>query len=186
MISPAMQAALKGPRRSLCWMFYVQGSGTGDLYAWSGMHKITWDGQEYLGVGHVMDMSTIKKSETVSHTQQDFTLNGLDPGVLGGLELSVRGKVTKVWLGGLDTAGQVISDPILISELVQDTLQFTRSADDVLALNLSCFEALPFVGRARQSKYSHESQLALFADDVGFEDIVDIANTGPSVEWRIA
>lgn len=178
-----MQQAIKGPRRSLCWLFYVQGATT-DLWAWSGMHAITWDSQVYLGVGHVLDMSTVKKSESIQHTVQEFMLNGLDPAVLGGLELSVRGKVTKVWLAGLDVTGQVIPDPILISELVQDTLQFTRSADDVLSLSLNCFEALPFVGRASNDKYSYESQLSAFPGDIGFQYASDIGLAGPVVEWR--
>lgn len=179
-----MQLHIASERRTLCWLFYVQGVDT-DLYAWTGMHSITWGGQVYTGVGHLFDMSTVKKTEAIQHTMQEFTLNGLDPGVLGGLELSVRGKVTHVWLAGLDAAGQVIPDPILISEMVQDTLQFTRSADDVLSLSLNCFEALPFVGRATNGKYSYENQLRLYSGDIGFRDASAIGLAGPAVEWRV-
>ena len=180
-----MQACLASRRRILCWLFYIEGADT-DLYAWSGMHTISWDGQNYLGVGHVYSISTIKKTESVQHTTQEFTLNGLDPTVLGGLELSVRGKVAKVWLAGIDSAGQIIPDPILISELVQDTLTFTRSAEDVLALGLNCFEALPFVGKVSNDKYSYERQLRLFPGDVGFKYTSEIGLAGPAVEWRLS
>jgi len=178
-----MQDCLRDPRRLLCWLFYVEGA-TSDLWAWSGMHTIEWDGQEYLGVGHVLGMDTVRKDTAIQQTVQEFTLNGLDPAVLGGLELSVRGKIARVWLAGLDATGQVIPDPILISELLQDTLTFTRSADDVLTLGLNCFEALPFVGKASNGKYSHERQLRLFPGDVGFKYTSEIGLAGATPEWR--
>lgn len=179
-----MREAIIGKRRALCWLFYFEGDADDNLYAWSGMHPITWDGETFLGAGHAYDMSTVKKSEGIQHTTQEFKLSGLDPSVLGGLSLSVRGKLAKVWLAALNADGQVVRDPILVSELVQDTLSFTRSADDIVSLGLNCFEALPFVGRATGGKYSHERQIELYSTDVGFEDIADIGLEGQAVDWR--
>jgi hypothetical protein len=178
-----MQEALVARRRKLCWLFWFEGASS-DLYAWSGMHTITYDGQDYLGVGHLYGASTVRKTDAVQHTEQQFTLNGLDPSVLGGLELSVRGKLAKVWLAAQNSAEQIIDDPILISELVQDTLSFTRSGEDVLSLLLNTFEALPFVGRSSAGKYSHDRQLQRFADDTGLAFASEIGAAGPAVEWR--
>ena len=182
-ISPQMQEALRNPRRTLCWLFYVEGQDT-DLWAWTGQHEITYGGQAYTPVGQVLDMGTIKKSEVIQHTVQQFTLNGLDPNVLTDLDLSVRGRTVRVWLAALNDDRQIITSPILISELVQDTLAFERSTEDVLKLTLSAFEALPFAGRATGRKYSHETQLQTYGDDYGMHYLSDIAVSGQAVEWR--
>lgn len=182
LITPAMQSALLGPRRTLCWLFWFEG-GASDLYCWIGDHTIHWDGHDHLGVGRIASMSTQRKPDALQHVEHSFTLSGLDPTPLGDLDQSVRGRGGKVWLAALNDRRQIIADPILMTEIVQDTLTFDRGADDTVSLTLTGFEALPFLGRAKGDKYSHDKWLTDH-DDEGFYYTSPIALTGIAVDWR--
>lgn len=177
-----MKTALGGPRRTLCWLFWFAGT-TSDLRCWTGDHSITWDGQTYRGVGSISSMSTQRKPDALQHVEHTFMLNGLDPSPLAELDDSVRGRGGKVWLGALNDRRQIIADPILLTEIVQDTLKWDRGADDTVTLTLTGFEALPFLGRAKGDKYSHDKWLTE-RDDEGFYYTAPIARSGRYVDWR--
>jgi hypothetical protein len=177
-----MQAAIIGPTRTLAWMFVFQ-KASGFLRVWTGDHTITWDGEEYLGVGRVAGMSTQRKPDAMQHVEHTFTLSGLDPSPLADLDESVRGREGAVYLAALNERRQVIPSPILLTEIVQDTLKWERASDDTVTLTLAGFEALPFLGRATGDKYSHEKWLAE-RDDEGMYFTSPIALAGRFVEWR--
>lgn len=177
-----MQRAIQGPQRTLCWLFWFEGTDS-DLYAWTGDHSITWDGHTYRGVGSIVGMSTQRKPDALQHVEHVFTLSGLDPSPLAALDASVRGRGGKVWLGAVNDRRQIIADPILFTEIVQDTLKWDRGADDTVTLTLTTFEALPFLGRAKGDKYSHEKWLTEY-DDEGFYYTALIAQEGRYVDWR--
>lgn len=182
-ITPAMQRELASAARQPCWLFWVEGGDAGDLYAWSGGQPITWYGQVYTGLGPLLSMSSQRKPDALQHVETTFVLSGLESELLTDLDDSVRGRTGKVWLGMLDGAGQIIRDPLLITEFTQDTLLFERSEDDTVSLTLKTYEALPFLGRARGDKYSHEKWLA-DRDDEGFYYNSPIALAGRGVDWR--
>src|SRR5690554_4780615 len=173
MISPEMQKAILGPVRRLCWLFWFEGSDT-DLYAWTGDHKIHWNGEDYAGAGRLLSMSSQRKPDALQHVEHTFKLNGLSPSPLADLDDSVRGRGGKVWFAALNERGQIIPDPVLLTQIVQDTLKFERNEDDTVALTLTGYEALPFLGRVKGDKYSHEKWLTDF-DDEGFYYTAPIA-----------
>lgn len=177
-----MQKVLRGPRRTMCWMFYIEGTDS-DLYAWTGDHSINWDGHDYVGVGRVLSMSSQRKPDALQHVEHTFVLNALDPTPLADLDDSVRGRTGKVWLGAVNSERQIIKYPVLFTEIVQDTLTFDRGADDTVSLTLTGFEALPFLGRAKGDKYSHDKWLTVH-DDEGFFYTSPIAAAGRVVDWR--
>lgn len=177
-----MQKALIGPVRALAWMFRFEKSGD-DFYAWTGDHPITWDGNVHFGVGRVAGMSTQRKPDALQHVEHTFTLSGLDPTPLGDIDQSVRGREGEVFLAALNERRQIISAPLLLTQIVQDVLKWERAADDTVTLTLVGFEALPFLGRATGDKYSHEKWLDE-KDDEGFYFTSPIALTGRFVDWR--
>ncbi|MFA5897928.1 MAG: hypothetical protein WC829_02325 [Hyphomicrobium sp.] len=183
-LSIGMQQAFLSRRRRLCWMFWVEGV-TADLYAWSGVHTLSYDGHSWRGVGHVAGMETIRKNEGLEHVEQKLSLSGLDPSALTGLDQSVRGLAAKVWLGALDDENKIIDAPLLLQELVQDTLSWDRAKDDTITLSLACFEALPFVGRATGRKWSYEAQLDAYAADTGFYFNAPVSRRRGIMDWRL-
>lgn len=184
-ITPNMARALKGDRRLLCWLFWIEGDGS-DLYAWSGLSPLAYGGQTWAGVAHVAQVETIRSVDSLEYVEQRFTLNGLDPTLLGGdLDSSVRGRAAKVWLAALDAKNEVVADPIEMHVLRQETLRFERKSDDTVSLTLTCSNALPFVGRALDENWSDETQRANFDGDEGLYYTRQIALTGAAIDWRM-
>lgn len=170
------------PARLPAWFFWVEGAAS-DLYVWTGGQPITWYGHTWLGMGRLFGMSTQRKPDALQHVEHNFTLSGLESDLVADLDASVRGLAGKVWMGLLDDQGQVIADPLLVTEFVQDTLTLDRGADDTMSLTLKAYEALPFLGRVKGDKYSHEAWLAA-RSDTGFFYNSPIALAGRAVDWR--
>lgn len=177
-----MQRAILDNARLPAWMFWVEGESS-DLYVWTGGQPITWDGHTWLGMGRLFSMTTQRKPDAMQHVEHSFTLSGLESALIADLDESVRGRAGKVWLAMINDAGQVIRDPLLVTEFVQDTLTFDRGADDTVSLTLKAYEALPFLGRVKGDKYSHEKWLA-DRSDTGFFYNSPIALSGRAVDWR--
>lgn len=183
-LTVAMARALASDRRNLAWLFWFEGLSS-DLYAWSGMHDLDHDGQTWKGVGHVLGMGTIDRGDAMSFRTQTFQLRGLDPQVLAEIDESVRGRAGKVWLAALDEHNKVIRDPLLVAEVVQDTLEWKLEDGNTVSLTLNTYESLKHLGRATNRKWSHEAQLERFPGDVGFKYTQVIARTGMfGVDWR--
>lgn len=179
----AMAQALRSPSRNLCWLAWFETSGT-DLYAWSGMQPLVWDGHTFLGVGTIYSVSTVDRGDALSWRQQQFTLNGLPGEALAGMDESVKGMEAKLWLGALNSSNQIIADPLLVKHLDQDTLQREIGGDGTVKLTLNCFEALPRFDKPTGRKWSHESQQQIFASDEGFYYTQKIASQGRAIDWR--
>jgi hypothetical protein len=182
-LSRDMQKVLLSTRRQLCWLWWIEGQSA-DLYAWSGTQPIDFDGNTYLGVGHVAGMATIQRTDGLEHVEQQLILSGLDPSVVADLDTSVRGREATVRLGALNTAGQIVREPILVQQLVQDTLKWERKADGSVSLTLTCFEALPQIGRATGAKWSFEAQLEAFSNDHGFYYNTQVSRQRGLMDWR--
>lgn len=184
MLSYDMAQHIRRPDRDLCWLAYFETAGE-PLYCWSGMHPIEWDGQTYLGVGHLYSVSTIDRGDVLSFRTQQFSLNGLDPQVLASMDEDVHGREAKLWLAARNEYGQIIRDPLLVAQMEQDTLQREINiTDGTVKLILNCFEAIPRFDKPTGRKWSHESQLERYADDTGFYYTQKIARTGQPIDWR--
>lgn len=185
-LTVAMQNHLRSPYRTMAWLAWFERPGT-DLYVWSGSHTITWDGNEYRGYGYLSSIDTIRKGEGTEHIEQVFELSGIDPAILADLDGSVRGLRARIWLAGIGNDRQVIRDPILISDLMQDTLGWNYAQDgSSVTLRLTTFDALPLLGKINGGKWSNEDQLERFANDSGFKYNAPIALQGPPVQWQQA
>lgn len=185
MLSHDMSNALRNPSRNLVWLTYFATSGAA-LRCWSGMHAIDWDGNTWLGVGHLFELATIDKGDALSWRQQQFVLNGLDGEALADLDESVQGRAARLWLGALNDSGQIIREPYLVKELEQDTLQREiNPGDGTVKLTLNCFEALPRFDKPTGRKWSHDSQQQRYPGDEGFYYTQQIARTGQPIDWRL-
>lgn len=179
-----MQQHLLRPLRHMAWLAWFD-RPTDDLYVWSGSHPITWDGNTYLGYGYLSSIQSMRKGAGTEHIEQVFELSGINPSILAELDESVRGLRARIWLAGLGGDRQIIRDPILIADLVQDTLGWDYSQDgSSVTLRLTTFDALPLLGKINGGKWSNEDQLERYANDSGFKYNAPIALQGPPVQWQ--
>lgn len=178
-----MARALASDRRDLCFLGKFQ-KASGYLYAWTGMHDLSYDGQTWKGVGHILGLSTIDRGDALSFRKQSFTLNGLDPQVLANLDESVRGRTAQLWLAARDRYGAIIADPVLLRDMIQDTLEWSLSDGNTVSITLNCFEALKHLGRPTGKKWSHEAQMERFPGDTGMYYLQRNAQVGLGIDWR--
>lgn len=187
MLSHALAAALKSPRRDLVWLAAIEAAAS-TLYCSSALVPLSWDGQTWLGVGHLYGLGTIDRGDALSWRQQQLVLNGLPEEALAGLDEDVAGRTAKLWMAALDGGGRVIRDPLLVADMVQDTLgREVDVANGTVRLTLNCYEAMPRFDRPSGQRWSHESQQARFTGDEGFYYTQAIGRgAGQQIDWRPA
>jgi hypothetical protein len=185
-ITPRMAEHLLKPYRRMAWLVYVERPGA-DLYFWSGNYHMTYAGNLYYGYGYLTRMESIQKDTAVDHIEQVFEFSGLKTSILGEINSSVRGLKASIQLAGIDEGRAIVPDPIPYAmNLIQDTLGWSDKAEDgTITLRLTCFNALPFLGRALGEKWSYEGQQEAFPGDTGFKYNRPIAMQGPAVPWTL-
>ena len=184
-LSVQMQQELVKPYRHLAWLARFERPGA-DLYVWTGSHAITYAGNTYRGYGYLSSIEPMKKGDGTEHIEQTFTLNGLDPTILTGLNASVRGLAAEIYLAAIGHDRQIITAPCLVSSLVQDTLGWDYAlGDGTVTLRLVTYDALPLLGRSTGGKFSYEDQQTRFAGDEGFYYNSAIALQGQAVQWTV-
>ena len=179
----AMAQALRDPNRNLCWLAWFETAGP-DVYAWSGMQTVTWDGNAYVGVGLLYSVSSVDKGDALSFRQQSFTLNGIAEDAIAGMAESVKGRLARLWMGALNPYNQIIADPLLVKDLKQDTQQREITGDGKVNYTLNTFEALPRFDKPTGRKWSHESQIERHPGDYGLALTSRVAKSGQPIDWR--
>lgn len=103
-------ATLKRPR----WFADLEFT-SGHLYVWTGFQPITWDGHTWAPVGNAGGLGPIRNGSEVRADGITLSLSGISSDYLALALGDVRqGKAAKVYLGMVDTAGAIVTDPVLI------------------------------------------------------------------------
>lgn len=186
MLTTGLSQHLLKSYRHLAWLARFERPTGPDLYVWSGSHHMSYGGNVYYGYGYLTSIETIRKGEGTQQIEQVFELNGLDPSILADLDTSVRSLEAEIWLAGIGQDRQFISDPLKVSNLVQDTIAWRYSSDGTVTLRLTTYDALPFLGRVNGGKWSYEDQLDRYPGDTGFRENSAIALAGPAIQWTLA
>ena len=107
----AIRAATKEP------VFFVEAEfRTALVRFWSGAGSVTWLGETWSGTTArgkaVLAMEEISEAGSTEATRVKFTLSGISPDLMGYCldELSIA-KTCKIWLGYLNSSGQLVDEP---------------------------------------------------------------------------
>lgn len=75
------------------------------LYMWTGVGTISWQGQDYIGAGNFIGISTLEETQNLEAKGIVCTLNGI-PSELVAVDLleRSRGRPIRIWLGAIDTS----------------------------------------------------------------------------------
>jgi hypothetical protein len=87
---------------------------SGPIYVWSGRGTVTWNGNDWLGAGSLISVSTVEEGSTVEARGTTISMSGIDVTLLTGIltEFQVGLPVT-VWLGLFDEASTLIPNPVI-------------------------------------------------------------------------
>lgn len=150
-------------------IFFEAQFPSGFLRLWSGLGDITWNGSVWTGAGNLMGIGAIEESADVVATGTTISLSGI-PTDLVSLCLSDarQGMPGKVWIGFMTAAMAVIADPILAFAGRLDVPSIMDGAERC-EIQITYESRLIDLNRAREWRYTHESQQQFSAGDRGFE-----------------
>lgn len=139
------------------------------LRLWSGLGDISWSGQTWLGNGWLGLPSGADETEEVQANGWEITLSGVPLAVISlALQEIKQGATGKLYLGFLNSSGAVISDPYLVAQGLADTATINESAETA-SVSLTYESKLIDLERAREFRYTHDSQRSLYPTDDGFQ-----------------
>jgi hypothetical protein len=164
-------------------VLFLEGEfSTGTGRWWSGVGEFSWNGSTWYGLGGLLSLSQIDEGTGVEARGFSVDLSGQSSANLS-LALSAcrQGKVARVWLGALTAAGVLEDDPYL---LARGKLDVAGGNDDgeTAVITVRYEGRLVDLERAREYRYTTESQRLFYPNDLGFEFVPSLQDTFDT--WR--
>ena len=144
-------------------------------YAHSGIGTISYDGNDYLGVGDFGSISNTTESEQLRPNSLTLQLSGVDSTLLTeALDSGNYGDVVTLYVGYRQDDGTLVDDPWLLWRGTFDYASISRGADNVVSIVVQ--HDLAVLDEVNGGRYTDEDQQSKFTGDVGLEFIADMAN----------
>ena len=167
-LSPSVLAALED--QTLRPVLLYEGEfASGTIRFWSGLGNLVWDSKDWIGAGTIAGVSPIEESTDIRANGVRVSLQGIDAAIVSLVLQEIRhGRSGKLWFGLLTEDGQVIADP---HQVFQGRLDVPEINDDgtTATVAISYESRLIDLERAREFRYTDESQQEEFLGDRGFE-----------------
>jgi len=149
-----------------------------DLFLWSGVGELLWDGKRFVGNGWLRGFPTIQESEAIVANGFAVELSGLPLSLISNiLSNQTRNLPGYFWLALLDSSLQLIADPIQLLAGEMSTADI-KETDQSSTISIKYESKLNKLKNAPQHRYTHEGQRAFYPDDRGFEYVSYLQ------EWR--
>lgn len=150
---------------------------SGAVRVWTGSGTKSWDGNDYLGVGHFGGVSQIDESSDVRANGVTFRLSGVPSALIATvLGDNYQGRAVKVWLGMLDATGAIIADPYLLFAGRMDFVEIDEGPETSV-ISVQAESRLIDLQRPRERRYTHEDQQIDFPGDRGLEYMATAQST---------
>jgi hypothetical protein len=135
------------------------------LYMWSGLGTISWNGNDYIGGGNLISISTMEETQELQAKGIVCTLNGIPSSLIAAALLErTRGRPFRLYLGAFDTAAGV--DYLLkdddASQLLKDdgTSFLLKAAPEIIPNQLIADPYRLFTGLMDVMEFSDNGQTA--------------------------
>jgi len=150
-------------------VFFEGEFASGVVNLWSGLGNIPWDGKTWTGTGGLGTITPIEDSSDIRATGINVSLSGMSSELISIIMQECRtGKGGKVWLGFINSSGNVIADPAL-AFIGRLDLPDIEDAGTTCNITIAYENRLRDLERPRELRYTHESQQRLYPGDLGFE-----------------
>lgn len=155
----------------------------GEVYLWSRVGTLKWNGQDWRGIGALGRVTGISKTTTLELKQVTFELAGVPLDGIGNLlQGDVRNRSIKLWLAGIHK-NRVVGEPYLIIDDLMDYQTLSVSDDGSATLKITVNVGFWTIERAINESYTHESQIADYPGDSGLSLLTGLANK--QTNWRL-
>ncbi len=139
---------------------------------WTRNKDVTFDGETYQGNGWLYRIRTPAENDDLSAQGMVITLNGVPPTIISLiLNNSDHSGTGKLWMVMLDSSGDIIDDAYLLFQGRLDEPKI-RDTGNLATVDIPYESELVSLRRRREHRYTNEGQRLFYADDAGFEYVV--------------
>lgn len=138
-----------------------------NVFVWSGVGNLVWDGNTFQGVGTLGAISPIVETIDTQAQGISLTLSGIPAQFFGDAmnEVTTAGKAV-VQFGFLDASGNVVNSPIVAYTGQMDQPQVDVSSDTI-SITIAVENRLSDLQRARGGRYTDADQRSRHPNDSG-------------------
>lgn len=149
--------------------FFVAHFLSGDVFLWSGLGPIEWDGHTWEGIGALGQISTLEESADLKANNASFTLSGIpNEFIAQAIGETKQGYPVTLWFGCVGDGGDVMASPVKSFAGRMDVVTIEEgSATSSIIITVE--SVLVDLQRSRLRNYTHEDQQIDFPGDLGFE-----------------
>ena len=143
------------------------------VYAHSGLGNITWNGNTYVGIGMLGQVSEHQESQGLSVQPITFSLSGLDQQHLRvALNAANYGDQITLYEAFIDDAGDLVSDPVVIWAGSVDSTSVRAGPEPIISIIGQ--HDIADIDKANGARFTNEDQQARYAGDEFFEFIHEV------------
>jgi hypothetical protein len=166
-LTAAVQSAVISDTVRPCRLFYADFE-SGPIYLHDGVGTLTWDGNNYSGVGHYGGISQVEEDSEQSASAVSFYLTGIDSSLIStALGEHYQGRDIVSYIAFLNPDGQIILDPVIEFKGRMDNMDIRLGKTATIELRAADERA--DWDRPRIGRWNNADQHARFPDDKGFE-----------------
>lgn len=154
---------------------------SGTIYCSSADRPIVWGGATWLGLGTMASISDISETTDVASQMLQFTLSGVDTGLINTtLAEKYHNRTAELYVGFLDRNNALLDTPELIWSGFMDVLTIkTQGGSSVLVLD--CENRLVLWNQSAGWLYTQEHQRLIDSTDNFFDQVNSLASK--TVVW---
>ena len=150
------------------------------VYCHSGIGTITYDGDDYLGVGQFGNISNATETELLRVTSMTLSLSGVDANLLSeGLDSGTYGDVVTLFVGYRQDDGTLVDDPWVLWKGILEYASIRQGAENVIQLTAKY--DLAVLDDKHGGRFTDEDQQTRFTGDIGFQYVTDMP--GQKIRW---
>jgi hypothetical protein len=167
-LSSDMLTALAGKSVQPFYMVHIAFLSD-DVYLWTGIGAVTWNGHDWTGVGTFGGVSPITQTDDLSAENITLFLSGVPSGLVNSTLTECRQNLpVEVWVGFLDDTGVIIVDPAkgFTGSIDVPTIQ---DSGETVTISITAENPLVALQRASQRRYTNDDQKIDFPTDDGFQ-----------------
>jgi hypothetical protein len=147
---------------------------SGSLRVWSGIGDKDWDGKTWSGVGELLGLDQVEETQDIRAAGTSVQLTGIDPAFIAtALGEDFQGRAHRQWLGTMDAAGTITTDPYLIFEGRMDRMPVSEDGDSA-SIGVQSESRLVDLTRPRVRRFTDEDQKEQYPNDRGLEFVAKI------------
>lgn len=155
---------------------------SGTVRFWNGLGNLTALGDVFTGAANLLAISDYDETQRLEAQGLTLTLSGISSSILAiALAEPYQGRQCKVYIGALNAAGALVSDPYQIFSGFMDVMEITESGD-TCTIAVKAENKLLLLSRTKERRYTAEDQKAEYPGDQGFDFVTSLQNK--DIVWK--